>query len=375
MCLPRISGMSHPLPAIRHIRASTALATMTLAAIAELVDGVLSGDPATEVYRVAEIERAGPGSITFLSNPKYEKFLATTGAACVLLPKGHVGRAGLALIHVADPYAAFMTVHRSFAPPIPTVPPGVHPTAIVAPTAVIAPDAAVAAYCVVGERAVLESGVVLFPHTVIGEDVHIGVGSALFSHVTVYYGCRIGARVRIHAGAVIGADGFGYTENVDGHYDKILQTGIVVIEDDVEIGANAAIDRAAIGETRIGKGCKIDNLVMIAHNVTVGDDSLLVAQSGVSGSTRIGQHVVLAGQAGISGHIELVDGVIVSAQSGVSKSLTKPGLYMGSPAREHHIALRAEALQRQLPDIVQEMRALVDRVQEIESLLARDTEL
>lgn len=350
------------------------MATETLAHIAELVHGTLTGNGAVEVSRVGEIEHAVDGDITFLANAKYEKFLATTRASCVLVKHDQAGTvAGQNVIRVDDPYAAFMIVQRVFAPPVPEIPRGIHPTAVVAPSAVIHPEACIGPLCVVGERAHIGAGAMLYPHAVVGEDTSIGVSSRLHAHVVVYHACRIGANVTVQSGTVIGADGFGYTENAEGHYDKIPQTGIVVIEDDVEIGANCTIDRAAIGETRIGARCKIDNLVMIAHGVSIGEDSLIVAQSGVSGSTKIGKHVVLAGQTGIVGHIELADRVIISAQSGVSKSITKPGLYIGSPARESHTALRAEALQRQLPDVIQEMRGLVDRVKELEERLARDT--
>lgn len=347
---------------------------LTLGHIADLVHGTLIGNAGALVNRVAEIEHAAAGDITFLANVKYEKFLVRTEATCVLLSHSQpVGRPDQQVIRVDDPYAAFMTVQRVFAPAPQSVVIGIHSTAVVSPSATIAATASIGAYCVLGENVAVGEGSVLHPQVVLGDSVTVGDACVIHSHVTIDFGCRVGNRVTIHAGTVIGADGFGFTENASGTYDKISQNGIVVIDDDVEIGANCAIDRAAIGETRIGRGCKIDDLVMIAHNVSVGEDSLIVAQAGVAGSVKLGRHVVLAGQAGIGGHLELGDNIIISAQSGVSKSLAKPGLYRGSPARENHVALRAEALQRQLPELMQEVRNLTARVKELEARLGTDT--
>ncbi|HZV11948.1 MAG TPA: UDP-3-O-(3-hydroxymyristoyl)glucosamine N-acyltransferase, partial [Candidatus Kapabacteria bacterium] len=263
---------------------------------------------------------------------------------------------------------AFMQIQKYFAPPAPGIPAGIHPLASVAASAIVAKSAAIGAFSVIGENAVIGEGAVIHPHVALGDSVEIGAGSVIYPHVTVYYGCKIGGNVTIHAGTVVGSDGFGFAES-SGAYEKIPQLGIVVIEDEVEIGANCTIDRAAIGETLIKRGCKIDNLVQIAHNVAIGENTIIVAQAGVSGSTKLGKHVILAGQAGVVGHIELVDNVIVTAQSGVSKSLMKPGMYMGSPAREYHTALRSEAVQRKMPELMEELQRLKERVKEIEELL------
>jgi UDP-3-O-[3-hydroxymyristoyl] glucosamine N-acyltransferase len=336
---------------------------MTLSEIALLVGGEVDGDSTIRILRVAPIEAAESGDITFLANAKYEKFLATTGASAVIVGQGqNVARAGLNVVRVADPFLSFTTVQKLFAPPAPFVPPGVHPTAVVAISAMLGDDVAIGPLCVLGEGVTIGPRTMVFPRVVLGNNVIIGADSTLYPGVTIYDGCRIGDRVTIHAGAVIGADGFGFAPNAEGAYDKIPQTGIVVIESDVEIGANSTVDRATLGQTIVHKGAKIDNLVMVGHNAEIGEDTLLIAQSGISGSSRLGRHVTVAGQAGVSGHVDLADNVVISAQSGVSKSLLRAGLYMGSPAREYHVALKTEALIRQLPELVRELRDLSARV-------------
>lgn len=343
--------------------------TISLQEIAKLVGGVLEGNAQEKIGKVAEIEHASAGEITFCANPKYQKFIETTHASCIIVNTDtQVSRRDISVIRVADAYAAFMQVQKHFAPPAPKIFAGVHPSAVVASTANVAKSVSIGAHAFVGENAVIGENVVIHPNATIGDGVEIGAGSVIYPHVTVYYGCKIGSKVTVHAGTVIGSDGFGFAES-SGAYEKVLQLGIVVIEDDVEIGANCTIDRATIGETHIKRGCKIDNLVQIAHNVAVGENTIIVAQSGVSGSTKLGKHVILAGQAGVVGHIELVDNVVVTAQSGVSKSLMKPGMYMGSPAREYHTALRSEATQRKLPELIEELNRLKERVKEIEALL------
>jgi UDP-3-O-[3-hydroxymyristoyl] glucosamine N-acyltransferase len=343
--------------------------SLTLQEIAERIGGTLEGNAQEKISKVAEIEHASAGQITFCANPKYQKFIETTHASCIIIDAAaSVSRRDIGIIRVADAYAAFMQVQKHFAPPAPKISAGIHPSSSVAATAKIAKSAAIGAFAVIGENVVIGENAVIHPHVTLGDGVEIGAGTVIYPHVTVYYGCKIGSNVTVHAGTVIGSDGFGFAEN-SGEYDKIPQLGIVVIEDEVEIGANCTIDRATIGETHIKRGCKIDNLVQIAHNVTIGENTIIVAQSGVSGSTKLGKHVILAGQAGVVGHIELADNVIVTAQSGVSKSLMKPGMYMGSPAREYHTALRSEAIQRKMPELMEELQRLKERVKEIEELL------
>ncbi|HEV8537632.1 MAG TPA: UDP-3-O-(3-hydroxymyristoyl)glucosamine N-acyltransferase, partial [Bacteroidota bacterium] len=220
------------------------------------------------------------------------------------------------------------------------------------------------------ERCSVADNVSIYPGSVIGEDVTIGEGSVLYANITIREQCRIGRRAIVHAGAVIGSDGFGFAPKPDGTYEKIPQRGIVVIEDDVEIGANCTIDRATIGETRIRRGVKLDNLIHIAHNVVVGENTVIAAQSGISGSTKIGKNCVLAGQVGIAGHVEIADHVTLGAQSGVSKSIKASGkTYFGYPAQELHQALRIEASLRKLPELASEVRELSRRCAELEKAL------
>jgi UDP-3-O-[3-hydroxymyristoyl] glucosamine N-acyltransferase len=226
---------------------------------------------------------------------------------------------------------------------------------------------------VIGAGSTIGAGTIIGSHTSIGVDVAIGEDTIVHSHVSIYRRAVVGNRVIIHAGAVIGADGFGFLPRPEGGWDKIPQVGIVVLEDDVEIGANSTIDCATLGETRIEKGVKIDNLCHIAHNVVVGTNSAIAAQTGISGSTRIGEGNLIAGQVGIVGHIETVANVIIEPQSGVSKAIRKAGRYFGHPAKEHSQALRQEGALRQLPDLLQEIRAMRDRIAQLEASLGIET--
>jgi len=344
---------------------------MRLTDVAKIIDARLEGDPATEIRALASIEDAGEGELTFLANPKYRKFLSTTGAAAVLVRTGDDtgpprAGGGPAFLIVTDPYAAFLRLADAFYPPAPDPPPGVHPSASVAPTAVLGTGCSVGAQAVIGERCRLGDRVTVSHGCVIDAAVTIGNDSKVMENVVVKSATRIGERVTIHPGCVIGGDGFGFAPRDDGSYEKVPQRGIVVIGDDADIGANCTIDRAMIGETRIGRGVKLDNLIMVGHNVVIGDHTVIVAQAGIAGSTRIGERCVIAGQVGIVGHLRIADRVTIGAKSGVSRSLTGVGqTYWGSPAKEHRRALRIEGSLRQLPDALTELRALraeVDRL-------------
>lgn len=346
---------------------------MTLGEISKLLEGDLDGDGKVTITRVAKIEDAGSGDITFLANLKYRKHLATTKASAVLVARGAEFEelSGIAhppiLLRVADPYTAFVTLVGRFYPPPAPLAAGIHPTAIVAPTAKLGPGAAIGAHVVVGDRCTIGAGTSLYHGTVLQEGVQIGDDTVLYPNVTVREDCKIGNRAVIHSGAVIGSDGFGFAPLPDGTYKKIPQRGTVNIEDDVEIGANCTIDRATIGETTIHRGVKLDNLIHIAHNVIIGENTVIAAQTGISGSTRIGSNCIIAGQVGIVGHIEIADHVTLGAQSGVSKSLTESGkMYFGYPAKEHHQALRIEGALRQLPGLLAQIRKLEERCSELE---------
>ncbi|HWP35408.1 MAG TPA: UDP-3-O-(3-hydroxymyristoyl)glucosamine N-acyltransferase [Thermodesulfobacteriota bacterium] len=337
---------------------------LTAGDLAARLSATVVGDGARPLHGVAPIDAAGPGDLTFVANPKYLRYLPGTRAGAVLLAREHLPPgpppADRTYLVVPDPYLALAGALVLFHPPR-RPPPGVHPTAWVDPSATlgrevhIGPLCAVAAGCRLGDRVVLVGGVHL------GEGVEVGEESTLHPNVTVYPGCRLGRRVVVHGGTVIGADGFGFARGPQGAV-KIPQVGRVVIEDDVEIGANCAIDRATLGETRIGRGTKIDNLVQIGHNVVVGEGSLIVAQVGVSGSTRIGRGVTLAGQAGLVGHIEVGDGAIVTAQAGVSNDVPAGAVVSGTPHRPHHEWRRIAAALGELPALCRRVRALERRL-------------
>ncbi len=339
----------------------------TVAELAGYVKGILVGEPGLRIQGLNRIEYARPGELTFVHNTRYARFLPQTQATCVLVPL-HLEaspREGQAFIRVADPYRAFVASMPLFVPE--KEPPWGfrHPTAVIDPTAVIAPTAIIGAYCVVGERCVVEDRVVLHPLVVLYDEVTVGEGSVLHAGVVCYPRTVIGRRCLIHAGVVLGADGFGFWESADGQLEKIPHVGNVVVGDQVEIGANTAIDRSLAGSTQIGWGTKIDNLVHIAHNVSIGEHTAIAAQAGISGSARLGKRNRLGGQVGIVGHISTGDDVIVEAKSGVSKSLLRPGRYFGSPAQEHYTALRQEAAVRQLPELLREVRQLRQQVEEL----------
>lgn len=307
---------------------------MTLREIADLVSGhVQPGQATLEVHGPASLVEAGPGDIAFFGNAKYLPALRSTQATAVLVPHGFSEEIKSARVWVDDPGAAFAKILARFAPEPIVFPAGIHPTAVIADGAQIDPTAHVGAGAVieigakVGARSVVQAQCYIGAHATLGDDCF------LHARVTIRERCKLGHRVQIHSGAVIGADGFGY-EFKDGRHVKIPQTGIVQIDDDVEIGANTTIDRARFGRTWIQQGAKIDNLVQIAHNVRIGANTIICAQAGVSGSTRVGNYVTLAGQVGIVGHLEIGDQCIVAAQTGLSRNL-KPGeVVCGSPARE-----------------------------------------
>jgi UDP-3-O-[3-hydroxymyristoyl] glucosamine N-acyltransferase len=347
----------------------TAKSRMNVRDVASLVRGEIVGDEDIEIARVAKIEEAAVGDLTFVANPKYEKFLGTTKASAVLVSaqfetSRYRRQPPITFIKVQDPYLAFLKVLKTITRIPDPLPTGVHATAVVDETAKLGSNVALGAHVVVGKNAVIGDNTRISHGSVIGDEVVIGQDCLLYPRVTVYHQCRIGSKVIIHSGAVVGSDGFGFAPQPDGTYEKIPQLGIVMVEDDVEIGANCTIDRATMGQTTIHRGVKLDNLVHIAHNVSVGDHTVIAAQTGISGSTKIGKNCMIAGQVGMVGHIEIADRTIIMAQSGVPKSIAEPGkTYFGYPAKEHGRALRIEAALRSLPELVQEVRELQKRVE------------
>jgi UDP-3-O-[3-hydroxymyristoyl] glucosamine N-acyltransferase len=304
--------------------------TFTLQELASLSGGELTGDPSLQITGAASLVEAAPGEISFFANRKYVGLLRKTRASAVFIPADFAESITPAQIRVSNPTKAFEQVVLKFAPTPITFAPGFHPSAVVEASAQLGDRVSI------GPLAVIEAGAKIGDDTIIGAGSYVGhetvIGSAchIYPHVTIRERSRIGSHVIIHSGAVIGADGFGF-EMVDGRHQKIQQLGIVQIDDDVEIGANTTVDRARFGRTWIQEGVKIDNLVQIAHNVVIGKHSVIVAQAGISGSTRVGERVTMAGQVGIVGHVEIGDGTIIAAQSGVSKSLPG-GVWFGYPA-------------------------------------------
>lgn len=336
----------------------------TLELLAREVGGEAEGDPSLEIRGVAGIREAGPGEITFVANSRYVQYIERTGASALILAPG-VANGTLPVLRAADPYVAYLKILRLFASSDRDHEPGWHQSAVVEEGAEIAEDCHLGAQVYVGRDTRIGAGGVLMPGVVVLEDCEIGPGCRLFPGVVIREGARLGRNVTVHSGSVIGADGFGYAWDGSSH-QKIPQIGSVEIGDDVEIGANVTIDRATTGWTRIGSGSRIDNLVQIAHNVAIGENSIIVAQAGISGSTEIGSGVTIAGQAGVTGHIRIGDGVVVAAQAGVTKSVPEGICVSGYPARPHDEALRTQGALNKLP-------ALLRRVAELERKL-RDLE-
>ena len=349
--------------------------TFTLNILAEKLAAVLEGDGETVITGIAPIESAGPGDITFLANKKYRKFLETTHASCVILaPELPVPPGGPSCLRLKDPYFGFVQALRLFHPPTRYAAPGVHTQSTVDASAELGEDVTVAAHAFIGRNARIGRGSVIAEGAVIRDDAVIGEDCLVYPNVTILDRCRLGNRVIVHSGTTIGSDGFGFAP-VEGRYEKIPQAGFVLIEDDVEIGANCAIDRGTIGPTVIRRGAKLDNLIQIAHNVEVGEDTVIAAQSGISGSTTLGRNVIVAGQAGLVGHITIGDGVTIGAQAGISKDLQGEGkMFRGSPAREIHEELRLEAAMRQLPDLIRTVHRQEARIAELEEALRQHQE-
>jgi UDP-3-O-[3-hydroxymyristoyl] glucosamine N-acyltransferase len=341
----------------------------TLDAVAKAIDGTVIGDGSVEITGVAGIREALAGQLTFLANPRYEAYLEHTQASAIIVAENHLDL-GKPLIQNPNPYLAFLKAVRFFQGEAERPPAGVHPSAVVASDASVHPAASIGPHVVVESEASVGPKAVIHAGCYIGARVRIGGESLLYPNVTVREDCVVGERVIVHSGAVIGSDGFGFVRDGD-IYLKLPQVGNVVVEDDAELGACVTIDRATTGTTRIGAGSKIDNLVQIAHNVEVGKNCIIVAQVGISGSTILGDHVVLAGQVGIVGHLNIGAGAMVGAQSGVTKSV-KPGeRVFGSPAMSVGQAKRIEASLKYLPELLQTIRHLKRRIDELENPKSR----
>jgi UDP-3-O-[3-hydroxymyristoyl] glucosamine N-acyltransferase len=339
---------------------------LTVRQVADLVGAEVRGDGSREVRGVSPLDSAGPGDLAFAGEERLGT-LANSEAAAVIVPRRSADRLGpsrAVLLLAEDPRLAFARALKLFVRG-PRPAPGIDPRAHVGPGAEVDPSAHVGPFAFVGERARVGPRAVIHAGAWLGDEAELGEDSVLFPGVVVYPRSRIERRVVVHAGAVIGSDGYGYVWDGQRHV-KVDQVGIAVVEDDVEIGAGCTIDRGALGETRIGRGSKLDNLVHVGHNVRVGEHCLLVAQVGVAGSTRLGNHVVLGGQVGVGGHLHLADGVRVGGQAGVAKSLEAPGDYWGTPAREHRTWLRMLAALSRLPRLLETVRDLEARLAVLE---------
>jgi UDP-3-O-[3-hydroxymyristoyl] glucosamine N-acyltransferase len=338
--------------------------TYKLKELAEMVGGEMHGDGEVDIQGVAGIKEADIGDLTFLSNPKYEPFLETTNASAIISPPGT--KCNKPLLWNANPYLAFLHVLTLFAEDITTrYARGIHESAVIHAQAKLGDNVSIGPHCVVEKGARVGKNVTMIFGAYVGEDVEVGDDCLLYPQVTVRERCSIGDRVILHPGVVIGADGFGFAKNGATH-QKVPQIGRVIIEDDVEIGANSTVDRATTGITRICRGSKIDNLVQIAHNVVVGENSIIAAQVGISGSTELGKNVVLAGQAGLVGHITIGDNAMVGAQGGVTKSIPPAMKVSGYPAREHSLAKRLYAYTAKLPDIYERLKQLEKKIEGLE---------
>lgn len=352
---------------------------MTLKEIVNLLNADLTTNIDLEIKHLAKIEEAEESDITFLSNPKYAKYLATTKASAVLIAKNaefkelSLRTKPIQLVRVENPYLAFMKLLDVFYPPPVPLEKKIHPTAVVATSAIIGNNVAIGANVFIGERCKIGDDVQIWHNTVIYDDVVLEEKTVVHANVTIREQCKIGKNVIIHSNTVVGSDGFGFAQRPDGSYEKIPQRGIVVIEDDVEIGSNCSIDRATLGETRICRGAKLDNLIQIAHNVVVGENTVIAAQTGISGSTKIGKNCVLAGQVGLVGHITIADHTTIAAQSGISKSITESGkTYFGYPATEISEMRRIVAVQRKLPEIIRELEELKRKVVHLEQIVIKE---
>ncbi len=318
-----------------------------------MIGGRVEGDENATVSSFSKIEEGKPGAISFLSNPKYTHYIYDTQSSVVLTT----------LIRVANAYecvAKLLQFYESMKPRKT----GVDPLAFVSPSAKIGENCYIGAFAVIEDNAVVGDGCQIYPHCYVGQGVTIGNDSVLYPHVVIYYGCKVGQRVILHAGCVIGADGFGFAPSANG-YDKIPQIGIVTIEDDVEIGANACVDRSTMGSTYVRRGVKLDNLVQIAHNTDIGENTVMSAQVGVAGSSKVGKWCMFGGQVGVAGHLVIGDKVNVGAQSGIIGNLKSDQSYMGSPVMDPKLFFKSMAVLRRLPEIYKMVNDMEKEIKEL----------
>lgn len=330
--------------------------------IAEWLEGEVVGDENATVNTLAKIEEGTPGSLSFLANLQYASYLYTTKASIVIVNKSFFPEQEVAatLVKVADAYGAFAQLLELYNT-LKNNKTGIEQPSFVAPTATLGTDVYVGAFAYLGERVKVGNNVKIHPHVFVGDDVVIADNTTLHAGVKVYAECKIGANCTLHGGVIIGADGFGFAPNSENSYNKVAQIGNVILEDHVEVGANTTIDRATLGSTIIRKGVKLDNLIQIAHNVEIGENTVIAAQSGVAGSTKIGKNCMIGGQVGIIGHLKIGDGVKIAAQSGIGKSIADGEVVQGSPAFAYGDYTRSYALFRKLPQLNSDLNTLLKK--------------
>ncbi len=336
--------------------------------IATLLNGEVEGDGNVKVSTISKIDQSLPGTLTFLSNPTYTKYIYTTAASIVIVNKDFIPENNLSctLIRVEDAYTALAKLLDFYTKAKPSKI-GIEQPSFVSSSATVGEQIYIGAFAYIGEKALIGNNVKIYPHVYIGDNVKIGDNTILYSGVKIYAGCSIGSACVFHSGAVIGADGFGFAPNPDGTYTKIEQIGNVIIDDNVEIGANTTIDSATMGSTLIRKGVKLDNLIQIGHNCEVGENTVMAAQVGVAGSTIIGKNCVFGGQAGISGHTTIGDGVKIGPQSGVMSSVASKSVLLGSPAFDYKSALKSFSIVRNLPQLRNDVIELQKKVKAFEN--------
>ncbi len=335
--------------------------------IAGFLKGEIEGDPEAKVNTIAKIEEGCQGALSFLANPKYEPYLYTTMSTIVLVNRSFIptGKVEATMIKVENAYDAFASLLRLVDQARPRKK-GIHPTAVIEPSAIIGKEVYIGAYSYIGENCRLGDNSSVYPHVCIGDSTSVGENCILYPGVKIYHECIIGNNCTLHAGTVIGSDGFGFAPQSESEFMKIPQLGNVIIEDNVEIGANVAIDRATMGSTIIRKGVKIDNLIQIGHNVEIGENTVMAGQTGIAGSTKVGKNCMFAGQVGIAGHLKIADGTKIGAQAGIPGDVKKENsILLGTPAMDHKDFLRSSVVFRKLPDL----KSRVDEMaKEIEAL-------
>lgn len=342
--------------------------TFTAAQIALIIGGKVEGDAAISVHSFGKIEEAQKGQLAFLANPKYEEHLYTTQASVVIINESLELKQNVqaTLLRVPDAYSAFAVLLTKYQELQTQQLQGIQQPSFIASTATLGKHVFVAAFSYIGENVRIGDNVKLFAGVTIGNNVRIDDNCILYPGVTIYNDCVLGKNVIIHAGTVIGSDGFGFAPLADGSFQKIPQIGNVIIENFVEIGANSAIDRATMGSTIIRAGAKLDNLIQVGHNAEVGGDSVIAAQTGISGSSKLGKNLMIGGQAGIAGHITIADGTKINGQSGVNKSIEKPNTTVtGTPAYDYVAALRSQTIARNLPEMEKRIKALEKTIEQL----------